>query len=112
MSELMKSDANAYPTENDTVDSALIELSEHRISMSMINSYKDKYEDFAWLAALAPADNPEIAIAILLPEGGLASDAGDAVADILNAYYHIGDAEGRNAGIYSATGDDNSNKLQ
>ena len=78
MSELMKSDANAYPTENDTVDSALIELSEHRISMSMINSYKDKYEDFAWLAALAPADNPEIAIAILLPEGGLASDAGDA----------------------------------
>lgn len=112
MSELMKSDANAYPTENDTVDSALIELSEHRISMSMINSYKDKYEDFAWLAALAPADNPEIAIAILLPEGGLASDAGDAVADILNAYYHIGDAEGRNAGIYSATGDDGSNKLQ
>ena len=71
MSELMKSDANAYPTENDTVDSALIELSEHRISMSMINSYKDKYEDFAWLAALAPADNPEIAIAILLPESSL-----------------------------------------
>ncbi len=85
--ELMLSDANKYPNENMTVDTALIKLSDYKITMSLINRYKEVYDDFAWVVAMAPAQDPKVCVVIMLPEGGLASEVGEPVADMLTAYF-------------------------
>ena len=109
--ELMKSDANKYPNENETVDTALIELSEHKISQGMIDAYKDSYEDFSSIVAMAPYDDPEISIIVQLPEGGYGSDSSDAVIGILNAYFRIG-KKASDSAVYVETDDNGENILQ
>ena len=109
--ELMKSDANKYPNENETVDEALIMLSDHKISQSMIDLYKDTYEDFSSIVAMAPYGEPEIAINVQLPEGGYGSDSSDAVVGILNAYFGIG-KKASDSAVYVETGDNGENILQ
>ena len=39
------------------------------ISEAVIDQYKSDYENFAWVVALAPADDPQIAAAILKDAG-------------------------------------------
>ena len=89
--ELMKTDAKKYPTDYAAIDGALIELSDHKINYGIINKFKGTYEDFAWFIAMAPADDPKIAVVVMLPEGGLASNAGDGIKDILDAYFKTND---------------------
>ncbi|MDY6037425.1 MAG: penicillin-binding transpeptidase domain-containing protein [Eubacterium sp.] len=107
--ELLKSDAKKYPTEYAAIDGALIELSDRKINYGIINAYKERYEDFAWIAAMAPADDPKIAIVIMLPEGGLAANAGDSVKDILDAYFKQEDKSGL---PYKNTDNFGKNQLQ
>ena len=71
MTKLMKNDPQKYPTENDAVDDALIQASGKKVSYSDINKYKDTYDHFAWTIAMAPADNPKIAVVTLLILAGL-----------------------------------------
>ena len=40
---------------------------------------------------MAPADDPKIAVVVMLPEGGHASNAGDGIKDILDAYFKTND---------------------
>lgn len=105
--ELMFSDANTYPTQDDTVDAAVIALSDHRINQTIINAYKETYDYFAWIVAMAPADDPEVCVVLMLPEGGFASDAGDAVAEMLSAYF-----DNTDSGTYAATDNTGTNKMQ
>lgn len=111
MLELMKSDANKYPTENDTVDEALIQLSDHKITMSIIDAYKDTYEDISSIVAMAPYDNPEIALVVQQPEGGYGAESSEAVVEILNSYFSLG-GEKTTDQIYIPTGDNGTNILQ
>ena len=110
MKELLKSDANLYPTENDTVDQALMMLSDRKITQSMIDEKKEGYEDFAWVVTMAPYENPEIAVVVFLPEGGFGSDASQAAKDIISAYYNL-DGTNDDEKVYVATSDDGTNKL-
>ena len=60
MAKMMKEDPEKYPTENDTVDAALIRASNKKGTYAKINQFKDTYDHFAWTIALAPADDPQI----------------------------------------------------
>ncbi len=101
--ELMISDANTYPTENDTVDDALIEVSDYKVTYSIINSYKDSYEDFTWMVLLAPADEPKIAIALMIPEGEMSYTLGQYMAPVLDEYFKT------EAPTYASTADNGTN---
>lgn len=103
MNELMMSDANSYPTESDAVDDALIEMSDYRVTMSIINSYKDSYEDFTWYVILAPADEPKIAVALMIPEGVKSSGLGKYMIPIMDEYFKT------DQGTYSSTTDNGYN---
>lgn len=105
--ELMLSDADLYPTDDYAVDQALVEVSDHMITQVIINSYKETYEDFSWVVAMAPADDPEIVAVLMIPEGGLASEAGGTVRKIMDAYFRPGASDDS---IYVATEDNGSNK--
>ena len=109
MNELLKSDANLYPTENDTVDEALIMLSNRKITQSIIDNNKDGYEDFAWVITMAPYENPEIAVVIFLPEGGYGADISQAAKDIISAYF---DSNSSDANVHIPTSDNGTNTLQ
>ena len=56
----------------------------------MIDNGKGGYDYNAWTIAMAPADNPNIAVAVLLIQGGYSSNAApvakDIIADYLNVY--------------------------
>lgn len=89
MAELMLEDPQSYPTENDAVDQALIEVSDYKISQSIINSEKDTYDYFSWTVVLAPAEDPEIAVVVMLVEGGWSTTAAPVTKDILDAYFGL-----------------------
>ena len=92
MKKLMKKDPVTYPTENDAVDQALINVSDRKVSQSDINAYKDTYDNFAWTVAMAPADNPKIAVVALLVQGGYSSNAAPIARDVIGKYLQV-DAE-------------------
>lgn len=110
MNELLKQDANLYPSENDTVDQALIMLSNRKITQSLIDNNKDGYEDFAWTVTMAPYDDPEIAVVVLLPEGGYGSDASQAAKDIISAYFNL-DGDQKENTNHVNTSDNGTNTL-
>ena len=58
---------------------------------------------------MAPADDPKIAIVMMLPEGGLASNAGDGIKDILDAYFKTSDESSL---PYSNTDNTGKNSIQ
>ena len=89
MDKLMKDDPKKYATENDAVDTAVIKASKNKVTQSKINSYKDTYDDFAWTIALAPADDPKIAVVALLVQGGTSYNAGIMTREIIGEYLQI-----------------------
>lgn len=95
MEEMMQKDSERYPSEEDTVDDALIEASGYKITQSMINSYKQTHDYVAWTIAMAPADNPKIAVAVMIIDGGYSSNAAPVAKDILEAYLGLDEADNK-----------------
>ena len=89
MEKLMKSDPKKYATENNTVDTALIKASGNKLTQSQINRFKDTYDDFAWTIAMAPADNPKIAVVALLIQGKTSYNAGIMTREVIGDYLKV-----------------------
>jgi penicillin-binding protein 2 len=89
MNRLMAEYPNIYPNANIAVRRAVINLSGRNFSSERIDAYKDKYEDFAWIVALAPADDPEIAVACLIVQGGSSSNAEPVVRELIGKYFEF-----------------------
>lgn len=93
METMMEENPQRYPSEDDTVDDALIEASNYKITQRMINSYKGKHDYVAWTIAMAPADNPKIAVAVMIIDGGYSSNAAPVARDIIEAYLGLSEEE-------------------
>ena len=89
MKQLMKEDPERYPTENDAVDDALIEASGNKVTQTQIDKYKDTYDEFAWVMTLAPADDPKIAVVVMLVQGGISYNAAPVAREILGKYFDL-----------------------
>ena len=92
MTKMMKDDPKKYPTENDTVDDALIKASGKKVTYSDINKFKDTYDNFAWTITLAPAENPKIAVVSLLIQGGTSYNAAPVTREIIGEYLGVGES--------------------
>lgn len=112
MEEMMEKEPERYPSEDETVDEALIKASKYKITQKMINSLKGSYEYFAWTIAMAPADNPKIAIAVMLVEGGYSSNAAPVVKEILSDYFHVNQMNGDETKITERVKFNGKNKVQ
>ncbi len=112
MNRMMEEEPERYPTEDDTVDEALIEASNYKITYAMINADKGSYEYFAWTIAMAPADNPEIAVAVMLVEGGYSSNAAPVVKGIFNEYFDISSSGKKEKDAAAKINVDGKNKVQ
>lgn len=79
-----------YSSADSAVDRAVINLSKDDIEedeiLKRINSGKREYDNFAWVVAMAPAENPKIAVAVLIVQGGKAAYAAPVAREMLGAY--------------------------
>ncbi|MGL5694357.1 MAG: penicillin-binding transpeptidase domain-containing protein, partial [Peptostreptococcaceae bacterium] len=51
-----------------------------------IDTYKSNYAPFSWSVAFAPADNPEIAVVVMIPQGDTSTYALLPVREVIGAY--------------------------
>ena len=85
--ERLKEDyPDLYKDDRAALRRAVINKSRNEIGADGIDLYKEGYDSFAWTVALAPADDPHIAVAVMLIQGGESSNAAPVVREIIGKY--------------------------
>ena len=84
MARLMEEYPSTYSSRDTAVRRAVINLA--GVSEAVIDQYKSDYENFAWVVALAPADDPQIAVVAMVPQGATAANAAPIVKEVIGAY--------------------------
>lgn len=89
MKRLMKEEPETYRTKNVAVRQAVINLSNGTVDYEKIDIYKSNYDNFAWVLAMAPADNPKIAVAVMIVQGGTAGYAAPVAREVIGKYLQL-----------------------
>lgn len=87
MKRLMKTYPSIYESEDTAVRRAVINLSHGKVTTDDLDRYKSDYDNFAWVVAMAPADNPKIAVCAMVPQGSTAANAAPIVKEVLGCYF-------------------------
>lgn len=86
MDRIMKKYPDVYTSEQTAVRRAVMNLSS--ATADSIDRFKPEYDNFAWLICMAPADDPQIAVAVMLVQGGESLYAGPIAREIIGDYLH------------------------
>ncbi|MDD2215197.1 MAG: penicillin-binding transpeptidase domain-containing protein [Eubacteriales bacterium] len=86
MNRLLQDYPDVYTSQSSAARQAVINLSRGRVSIKSMDAYKDDYDNFAWFVAMAPAEDPQIAVAVLLFQGGTGGYAGPVAREIIGKY--------------------------
>lgn len=79
-----------------------------KITDDKIDEFKQSYDSFAWSVGFAPADNPEIAVVSMIPQGSSSTYAMVQVRELIGAYLSV---EGKNKSIKQEdTNEDKNNQ--
>ncbi|MBE6034666.1 MAG: hypothetical protein E7222_08210 [Clostridiales bacterium] len=89
MTRLMKKEPDTYRTKDGAVRQAVINLSNGTVDYEKIDVYKSNYDNFAWVLAMAPADNPKIAVAVMIVQGGTAGYAAPVAREVIGKYLQL-----------------------
>ncbi|MBN7772770.1 penicillin-binding transpeptidase domain-containing protein [Clostridium aminobutyricum] len=89
MTKLMKEEPDIYTTRDKAVIQAVLNLSNGTVTTKKINSYLSDYDNFAWVVTMAPADNPKIAVAVMIVQGGTAGYAGPVAREVIGKYLQL-----------------------
>lgn len=88
--ELKEGVSEKLPTDNDRINAAYLRKAikelNHKITDDDIDAFKETYGDFGWSVAFAPADDPEIAICVMIPQGNSGTYATLPMRDIIGYY--------------------------
>ncbi len=86
MKRIMKEYPDVYTSEDTAVRRAVINLSGGKVTAERLDSFKSSYDEFAWTVAMAPKDDPKIAVACVIPQGVTGGNAAPAVREVIGAY--------------------------
>lgn len=86
MNSLLAEDPERYINKNVAVDSAVVRLTNFRVTREKIDAYKGKYAPFAWFICTAPIDDPQIAVAVLLVQGQTGGNGAPIAREIIGQY--------------------------
>ncbi len=89
MERLLKEYPDIYSTKNYAVRQAVINLSNGKVTAAKIDAYKSGYDPFAWVMTLAPADDPKIAVGVLLFQGGTSTYAAPVAREVIGKYLQL-----------------------
>ena len=98
LEEELKDGVNVKLEDTDKVNAsylrkAIKELNP-KITDEKIDSYKESYKSFAWAVAVAPADDPEIAVVAMIPQGESSSNAVLLIREVLGSYFDLDNNKG------------------
>jgi len=89
MNRLMKEFPETWTSQNTAVRQAMINISDQRVTYAKIDEYKPDYKPFAWTLALAPADDPKIAVAVLIFQGDTSLNAAPVAREVIGKYLQL-----------------------
>lgn len=89
MNRLLAEESDKYRTKAAAVDQAVKNLSGGKVNQARINQWKSEYDNFAWVVAMAPAEDPKIAVAVLIFQGGTAGYAAPVAREIIGDYLNL-----------------------
>jgi penicillin-binding protein 2 len=89
MARLMRDYPETFLVRDSAVRQAVINLSGGKVTPEQLDAYKSNYDNFAWVVAIAPADDPKIAVAVLLVQGGTSTIAGPMTREIIGKYLQV-----------------------
>ena len=89
MLRLMDEYPDTYTTKNYAVRRAVINLSNGKVTTAKLDAYKASYDNFAWVMTMAPADDPKIAVGVLLFQGGTAGYAAPVAREVIAKYLQL-----------------------
>ncbi len=80
--------ASNYLDRGNAMITALKTLSPE-LSDEALNRFKEDYDNFTWFVSFAPYDKPEIAVVVLIPQGGSGGYGAAIVKDIYGYYFNV-----------------------
>jgi len=86
---------NGYLNKSHAMRKAIKNLSTKELTDEMINKYRISYSDYAWYVSFAPFDDPEIAVVILIPQGGHGNYVSPVAREIIGDYFKLEPAENK-----------------
>ncbi len=86
---ILKEEPDTFRTKDGAVRQAVINLSNGTVNYEKIDAYKPDYDNFAWVMTMAPADNPKIAVAVMIVQGGTAGNAGPVAREVIGKYLQL-----------------------
>ena len=89
MNRLLTEYPNIFTSRNRAVRKAVSNLSSFRTIEDRMDAYKDKYKPYAWVVAMAPADDPHIAIAVLVFQGNTSLYAAPIAREVLSRCFEL-----------------------
>ncbi|MDR1779087.1 MAG: hypothetical protein LBR14_05035 [Clostridiales Family XIII bacterium] len=87
MQRLMEEFPNVYSSQSSAVRKAVVNLSGRGFNEEQIDVYKGTYDNFAWVVALAPVEDPQIAVVCMLVQGTESMNAEPVVRDVILQYF-------------------------
>lgn len=94
LEEELKDGVNVKLEDTDKVNASYlrkaIEELNPKITDEKIDSYKESYKSFSWAVAVAPADDPEIAVVAMIPQGETGGNAMLLIREVLGSYFDLG----------------------
>ncbi|MCI8284015.1 MAG: penicillin-binding protein [Firmicutes bacterium] len=87
MKRLLKEESEIYKSESTAVRRAVMNLS--GASAERIDAYKSSYDNFAWFVAFGPIEDPQIAVAVMIFQGGSGGYAGPVAREIIGKYMEL-----------------------
>ena len=82
---------NGYLNTESAMREAIKKLVNYSITDTEINKYRDDYDAYAWFVSFAPFDDPEVAVVLMIPQGGSGGYGGPVVKDIYAEYFGLND---------------------
>jgi penicillin-binding protein 2 len=89
MARLLREYPDVYASDNAAARQAVLNLSRGKVTTASIDRFKDDYDNFSWFVAMAPAEEPKIAVAVLLFQGGSGLYAAPVAREVIGKYLEL-----------------------
>lgn len=78
-----------YLNKGSAMRVAIKELSGGRLTDEQINQFRLPYDNYSWFVGYAPYESPEIAVVVMVPQGGSGNYSAPLVRDIMASYFKL-----------------------
>lgn len=78
-----------YLTEESAMRFAIKALSKRNLTDEQLDAFRSDYDNFAWFVSFAPFNDPEIAVVVMIPQGGHGGYAAPVAREIIGDYFKV-----------------------